>query len=214
MATPVPVVWRTALRDRGPDDFTPAMRAILYTLATYADNRTGICYPSQRTIARGAGVASEMVSRSLTIAESKGWIRKIRKPGRVNLEYQLLVPPDASRLLDAQASSSRSEQDALMSTLVAHSASVPLISRHTNSSRNYSKNSVVDHESRDRRAPDVPRGVAQWRTNANAAELLLHLPDAVKHELSPGAALTRADLYHHAQFDELYERHVLSRRNR
>ncbi|WP_371931372.1 helix-turn-helix domain-containing protein [Glutamicibacter sp. MNS18] len=52
------------------------------TVATYADNQTGHCYPSRETLVKATGYSLNVVKRALAEATDTGWL--YRKPGRFN----------------------------------------------------------------------------------------------------------------------------------
>ncbi len=72
--------WRRALIERGPEHWGSPTRAILLVLSDFMDNDTGEGWPSQSTIAKGAGVRRETVSRKLrqVLAEEDPWLRRVR----------------------------------------------------------------------------------------------------------------------------------------
>lgn len=71
-------------------------RAVLLALHAHADNRTGLAYPSQRTIARLTGYCERAVRNSVLRLERERWIERDRNAGagrRSRLtRYWLTVP--------------------------------------------------------------------------------------------------------------------------
>lgn len=64
-----PWTWRRALRDYAPNNVLLTM----YTIGTYMD-RSGIAWPSQQTIAKGARASVRTVQRHIATAHRAGWL--------------------------------------------------------------------------------------------------------------------------------------------
>lgn len=71
------------------EDITPGTVAVLLALASFADNKTGECWPTHETIAKRAHCSRWTVMRAIAFAEEKGWLRKelISKSQYGNYKY-------------------------------------------------------------------------------------------------------------------------------
>ncbi len=90
---PLAFQWREALRAHAPPEWGPATMAVLLIINSYMNNQTGIAWPTRETIAKGAHVAPETVSRAVRAAEQAGWLR-VRRGSRN--DYEAVIPHHAS----------------------------------------------------------------------------------------------------------------------
>ncbi|MDR6413501.1 helix-turn-helix domain-containing protein [Pseudarthrobacter sulfonivorans] len=67
------------------------VRATCWALATFADNYTGEAWPSVKTLAEAVGLSEAVVSKHTGTAESRGYLRKVRRTN-TSILYTITVP--------------------------------------------------------------------------------------------------------------------------
>lgn len=67
------------------------VRATCWALATFAKNETGEAWPSVKTLAEAVGLSEAVVSKHTGTAESKGYLRKVRRTN-TSIMYTITVP--------------------------------------------------------------------------------------------------------------------------
>lgn len=70
-------------------------RQVLAYLATFADNDTGVCWPSMATLADVSGLAERTVRRAVAELEESGVMKVDRGKGRAGNRYTLLYVKNA-----------------------------------------------------------------------------------------------------------------------
>lgn len=83
-----PLQYAKAIRE---SDLLSGTRAVCWAVATYANNRTGIAYPTVATLAKATGLSEPTVSRHTRLAEAKGYLRKDRRRDS-SVIYTITVP--------------------------------------------------------------------------------------------------------------------------
>jgi hypothetical protein len=74
---------------------SPNARLVLIHLATFADNDTGVCWPSVPTLMGCTGLADRTVRRAVNELEAMGVISVVRGRGQAGNRYTLLFVPNA-----------------------------------------------------------------------------------------------------------------------
>ena len=77
------------------DDLTIYEIGVLYRLAGRACQKTGDCWPSQRTLAKQLNVSIGSIRKAIRGLVGKGYLSTRRKPGRYGVEYTVytVLPP-------------------------------------------------------------------------------------------------------------------------
>ncbi|SKB44241.1 Helix-turn-helix domain-containing protein [Arthrobacter sp. 49Tsu3.1M3] len=83
-----PLQYSKAIRE---SDLPTGVRAVCWALATYANNNTGIAYPTVATLAEATGISAPYVSKHTGFAEAKGYLRKDRRKDS-SIIYTITVP--------------------------------------------------------------------------------------------------------------------------
>lgn len=83
-----PLQYSKAIRE---SDLPTGVRAVCWALATYANNKTGIAYPTVATLAIATGISEPYISKHTGVAEAKGYLRKDRQHNS-SIIYTITVP--------------------------------------------------------------------------------------------------------------------------
>jgi DNA-binding transcriptional ArsR family regulator len=83
-----PLQYAKAIRE---SDLLSGTSAVWWAVATYANNRTGIAYPTVTTLAKATGLSEPTVSRHTRLAEAKGYLLKDRRMDS-SIKYTITVP--------------------------------------------------------------------------------------------------------------------------
>lgn len=83
-----PLQYAKAIAESG---LPSGVRATCWALATFADNDTGKAWPSVKRLAKATGLSEARVSKHTGTAESKGYLRKVRRTN-TSIIYTITVP--------------------------------------------------------------------------------------------------------------------------
>ncbi|NYD78437.1 helix-turn-helix domain-containing protein [Arthrobacter cupressi] len=83
-------------------DLPSGVRATCWALATFADNETGLAWPSVKKLSEAAGLSRAVVSKHTTLAEAKGYLRKDRRYNG-SIFYTITIPVGAENRDDIRA---------------------------------------------------------------------------------------------------------------
>lgn len=100
---PLAFRWIEAVRDYAPKDWPTGMKAVLFSLGTYLDNKSGTWIVGQDKIASGANISREKAGAHLRRAEREGWLKTWKRKGRGQAwachQYQAIIPPEIDALM-------------------------------------------------------------------------------------------------------------------
>lgn len=97
--------WRRLLLELGPgvgDGLTPTVMAVALALQSHMDNDSGVCWPSQKTLAREARTSIASANRAIKTLSELGWIASYSPEGRRTKEYRATVPLEIRWMLNCQ----------------------------------------------------------------------------------------------------------------
>lgn len=148
--------WRNAILS---SDLHPTMRLVLMVISTHMNQNGGSAFPSQKTIAKEAGICVRMVKYHLKAAANTGWVKRSLYPnpsgqGWRRTHYGISIPEGgATKVKVVQPIAPRNgEGGAIQDTTWCN----PL---HTNSSMNSSTGEEKSSSHRVLRAPSPQEGV-------------------------------------------------------
>lgn len=98
-----PLQYAKAVAD---SDLPSGVKATCWALATFANNKTGLAYPTVKKIAKAAGLSPETVSKHTGVAEAAGYLRKVRKFNS-SIDYYITEPEPSAN--DAEPSTASSD---------------------------------------------------------------------------------------------------------
>lgn len=83
-----PLQYGKAIRE---SNLPSGVRATCWAIATFANNETGMAFPTVKQIATAVGLSQETVSKHTAHAEAAGYLRKVRKFNS-SIDYYITVP--------------------------------------------------------------------------------------------------------------------------
>lgn len=120
-------------------------KAILVIVAIKADDKTGECYPSQKTIAHAVGASVATVNRALDQLEAQSLLSRTRRSSAAGYRTSDLITLDRTKITASQLGTEPTRQPANLADSNSLDITLQTPNYHGDSAEDHSVDHSVDH---------------------------------------------------------------------